>query len=139
MVQFSVTASFSASSIYILPYNVNYVFMLCLQRRDVLSIVVIVHSANIHLYHQRNSLLIVSSPDPTYERGSGGIRLIPQASLTLITFWREISLRQSHCRKHNLQCNTGNSWLLQHDDTALFLACKLVISSQLCIQKAMNF
>ena len=40
--------------------------------------------------------------DPTYERGSGDIRLIPQASLTLITFWREISFHQSHCRKHNL-------------------------------------
>ena len=45
---------------------------------------------------------IVSSPDPTYERGSGDIRLIPRASLMLITFWREISLRQSHCRKDNL-------------------------------------
>ena len=33
---------------------------------------------------------VVSSPDPTYERGSGDIRLIPWASLTLITFWREI-------------------------------------------------
>ena len=54
------------------------------------------------------------------ERGSGDIRLIPRASLKLITFWREISLRQSHCRKDNLQCYTGNSWLLQHDDTALF-------------------
>ena len=82
---------------------------------------------------------VVSSPDPTYERGSGDIRLIPRASLTLITFWREISLRQSHCRKHNLQCNTGNPWLLRHDDTALFLARKLVISCQLCIQQAMNF
>ena len=37
-----------------------------------------------------------------YERGSGDIQLIPRASLTLITFWREISLRQSHCRKNNL-------------------------------------
>ena len=54
------------------------------------------------------------------ERGSGDIRQIPRASLKLITFWREISLRQSHCRKDNLQCYTGNSWLLQHDDTALF-------------------
>ena len=45
---------------------------------------------------------VVSSPDPIYERGSGDIRLIPRASLTLITFQREISLRQSHCRKHNL-------------------------------------
>ena len=40
--------------------------------------------------------VLVSSPDPTYERGSGDIRLIPRASLTLITFWREICLRQSH-------------------------------------------
>ena len=54
------------------------------------------------------------------ERGSGDIRKIPRASLKLITFWREISLRQSHCRKDNLQCYTGNSWLLRHDDTALF-------------------
>jgi len=45
---------------------------------------------------------LVSSPDPTYKRGSGDIQLIPQVSLTLITFQREISLRQSHCRKHNL-------------------------------------
>ena len=45
---------------------------------------------------------LVTSPDPTYERGSGDIRLIPRASLTLITFWRENSLRQSHCRKDNL-------------------------------------
>ena len=36
------------------------------------------------------------------ERGSGDIRLIPQASLTFITFRREIFLRQSHCRKDNL-------------------------------------
>jgi len=42
-------------------------------------------------------LLLVSSPDPTYERGSGDIRLIPRDY-----FQREISLRQSHCRKHNL-------------------------------------
>ena len=54
------------------------------------------------------------------ERGSGDIRQIPRASLKFITFWREIPLRQSHCRKDNLQCYTGNSWLLQHDDTALF-------------------
>ena len=47
-------------------------------------------------------MAIVSSPDPTYERGSGDIRLIPWGSLMLITFWREISLRQSHCRTHNL-------------------------------------
>ena len=38
-------------------------------------------------------------PRPPYERrGSGDVRLIPQASLTLITFWGEFSL---HCRKHN--------------------------------------
>ena len=37
---------------------------------------------------------VVLSPNPTYERGSGDIRLIPRASLTLITFWRDISLRQ---------------------------------------------
>ena len=48
------------------------------------------------------ALALVSSPDPTYKRGSGDIWLIPQASLTLITFWREISLRQSHCRKDDL-------------------------------------
>ena len=46
---------------------------------------------------------------------------------------------QSHWRKHNLWCYTGSFWLLQHDDTALFLACKIVICSQLCIQLAMNF
>ena len=27
---------------------------------------------------------------------------------------------KSHCRKNNLQCTTGNSWLLQQGDTALF-------------------
>ena len=79
---------------------------------------------------------LVSSPDPTYERGSGDI---PRASLILITLLREISFCQSHCREHNLQYNTGNSCLLQHDDTALFLAHKLVIGSQLCVQQAMNF
>ena len=46
--------------------------------------------------------VLVSSPDPTQEERSDDIRLISQASLTLITFWRESSLRQSHCRKHNL-------------------------------------
>ena len=41
-----------------------------------------------------------------------------------------------HNLKHNLYCNVGNPWLLQHDDTALFWH---VISyhSQLCIQKLM--
>ena len=42
----------------------------------------------VSITHAATSL--VSSPDPTYERGSGDIRLIPRASLTLITFWREI-------------------------------------------------
>ena len=46
--------------------------------------------------------LVVSSPDPTYERGSGDIWLISQASLMLITFRTEISLRPSQCRKDNL-------------------------------------
>ena len=46
---------------------------------------------------------LVSPPYPTQEE----IRLIPQASLTLIPFWGEISLCQSHCRKHN----TRKSWL----------------------------
>ena len=54
-------------------------------------------------------VMLVSSPDSTYKRGPGDIQLIPQASLMLITFWREF-----------LQYNTGNSWLLQHDDIALF-------------------
>ena len=45
---------------------------------------------------------LVSAPDTTYERGSGDIWLIPRASLTLITFRKEISLHQSHCRKHNM-------------------------------------
>ena len=39
---------------------------------------------------------IVSCPDPTHgRRGSGDVRPIPQDALTLITFWREISLHQS--------------------------------------------
>ena len=50
----------------------------------------------VSITHAASSL--VSSSDPTYKRGSGDIGLIPQASLTLITFWREISLCQSHCR-----------------------------------------
>ena len=46
---------------------------------------------------------LVSCPNLTHERrGSGDVMLIPRISLTLITFWREIFLRQSHCRKHNL-------------------------------------
>ena len=73
-------------------------------------------------------LLLVSSPDPTYERESGDIRLILRASLTLITFWREISENAE-----NTICNTGNLWLLQH------WCKKLVISSQLRIQQAINF
>ena len=51
--------------------------------------------------HDFGLYLVVSSPDPTYERGSGDIWLISQASLMLITFRTEISLRQSHCRKDN--------------------------------------
>ena len=51
------------------------------------------------LLHKSHSLV----PRPHLrERGSGDIRPIPRASLTFITFWREISLRQSHCRKDNL-------------------------------------
>ena len=49
------------------------------------------HSFQAKVVHTR----IVSSSDPTYERGSGDIWLIPRASLMLITFWIEISLRQS--------------------------------------------
>ena len=50
---------------------------------------------------RRNSL--VSCPDPTHERSASGDNWpIPRASLTLNTFWREISLYQSHCRKRNL-------------------------------------
>ena len=47
-------------------------------------------SPQLHRGDEEWSGNVVSSPDPTYERGSGDIRLIPQASLTLITFWREI-------------------------------------------------
>ena len=47
----------------------------------------------------RDCLQLASCPpDPTYKRGSGGIWLIPRASVMLITFWRAISLCQSHCR-----------------------------------------
>ena len=42
------------------------------------------------LHHQVSIAWLVSSPDPTCERWSGDIRLIPRASLILITFWREI-------------------------------------------------
>ena len=67
-------------------------------------------------------LLCWSCTQTTPERReSGNIWPIPWASLTLITFWGEFSIRQSmHCRKHNLWLQCRNPWLLQHDDTALF-------------------
>ena len=55
-------------------------------------------NAILRWHNQAYTLSIVSCPDPTYERGSGDIRLIPRASLMLITFRREISLHQSYCR-----------------------------------------
>ena len=91
---------------------------------------------------------IVSSPDPTYERGSGDIWLIPgfinidyflEGNINIDYFLERNISPPITLQKRQLQCNTGNSWLLQHDDTALFLAHKLVIGSQLCIQQAMNF
>ena len=91
----------------------------------VLGIVLKNGSASVYTSHHNRcvyhtcSLILVSSPDPTYERGSGDIRLVPRASLTLITFWRDFSPPIT-LQKHNLQCNTGSSWLLRHDDTALF-------------------
>ena len=81
-----------------------------------------------HMWPCQASSGIVSCPDPTRtRRGSGDIWVIPRTSITLITFCREISLCQSHCRKHNLQCNTKRKSLptsAQWHST--FLQCKLV-------------
>ena len=79
--------------------------------------------------------MLAHAQTPPERRECSDIRPIPRASLKLIAFWGEFSI----CQKNNLYCNTGNPWLLQHDDTALFMAGKLVISSQLCIQQARNF
>ena len=72
---------------------------------------------------------LVLSPDPTQEE----IRLIPQASLTLITFWREISLHQSDCRKHSLWLQHRKFLALGYFST--FLVRKISYHSQL---QAMN-
>ena len=81
-----------------------------------------------------SSFRLVSSPDPTYERGSGDIRPIPWALLSLITFWREISLqRKQSVVQHQKSFATSARW------RSTFLGRKLVISLQLCIQQAMNF
>ena len=42
-------------------------------------------------YETKGREKVVSSPDPTYERGSGDIQLIPRVSLMLITFQRSFS------------------------------------------------
>ena len=49
---------------------------------------------------------LVLKPHPRGEGLVTLIRSIPQASITLTTFWGEFSIHQSHCIKHNL--------LLQH-------------------------
>ena len=63
-----------------------------------LSDIILQLSPRLHRGEEEWPRNVVSSPDPTYKRGSGDIRLIPQASLMLITFRRESSLHQSHCR-----------------------------------------
>ena len=78
---------------------------------------------------------LVSSTDPTYERGSGDIRLIPWTSLLS----REKFISANHIAENTI-CTVQHrkflNWLLQHDDTALFWhARKLVISFQLCIHE----
>ena len=60
--------------------------------------------------HYKSLMGISLVPDPTYQRGSGDIRLIPQASLTLITFWREISLHQSHSSQLCIQQALNFYW-----------------------------
>ena len=74
------------------------------------------------------------SSDPTWEERPGLVTI--DRSLGFHCFlWRifqpAITLQKTVCG-----CNTGNSWLLQHDDIhSTFLAHKFVIiNSQLCIQ-----
>ena len=66
---------------------------------------------------------------PPKKRGSGDIWLISLASLTLITFWREISLCQSHCRKHNLWSQHRKVLATLARWHSTFLARKLVYQS----------
>ena len=67
----------------------------------------------------------ISSRDPTYERGSGDIWLIPRASLMLITLQRETPKILGYF-----------STMTQY---FLWRTCRLVISSQLCIQASYEF
>ena len=76
---------------------------------------------------------------PLYERrGSGDVWPIPWVSLMLITFWREISFHQSHCRNTIFSATLE---ILGHFSTMTrqFFVRKLAISSQLCIHQATNF
>ena len=50
---------------------------------------------------------LISSPDPTYERGSGDIRLIPWASL--LSREKYLSPPITLQKTQSVQCNTGNS------------------------------
>ena len=66
---------------------------------------------------------LVPRPHAPKRRESGDIWPIPRASLTLITFWREFFLRQSHCRNTICGCNAGKSCMatVDHESvTALF-------------------
>ena len=83
---------------------------------------------------------LVSCPDPTWEERVWWHSTDPLGFL--------LSAENFPNANHNMEnticgCNTGNPWALQHNDTAqwhsfFFLQCKLVISSQPCIQQLMN-
>ena len=53
--------------------------------------------------------------------------------LGLLAFCREFLTTNHFAENSVCSCNTGNPWLLQHDDTNYF-GMKLVFGSQLCIQ-----
>ena len=61
-------------------------------------------------------------------RGSGDIRPIPWASLTLIAFCGEFSNHQSHCRKHNQWLPTPEILDYLRTMTQHSLLCRLGIS-----------
>ena len=73
-------------------------------------------------------------PRPRPPRGVKGLVTFSRflGLIKLIAFPGVIGDSQSRCRKHNLWLQHRKFLLLQRDDPALFLARKLVISSQLC-------
>ena len=78
-----------------------------------------VHSTTIQFDNSRQFKKFIMLPGlvlKAHPRGEGLVTLIwsiPQASITLTTFWGEFSIHKSHCIKHNLLLQ--HPWLLQHD------------------------